>query len=92
MHSNRQTEENSLLFSAAYLLRIIAPLGLNFLTILRAKVCVCMCMCVCMCVCTCLCMCVCPCDRAYLVCVLCVRECFLDLKGMNMFIYNHSIV
>jgi hypothetical protein len=35
MHANRKTSENSLLFNASYLLRLFAPLGYNFLAMLR---------------------------------------------------------
>lgn len=36
MHATKSTDEQSLLFNAGYLLRLIAPLGFNYITMLRA--------------------------------------------------------
>ena len=38
MRSSRRTDENSLLFNASYMLRLIGPLGFNFLTFVRVDV------------------------------------------------------
>eukprot|EP01006_Ploeotia_vitrea_P043220 TRINITY_DN66705_c2_g15_i1.p1 TRINITY_DN66705_c2_g15~~TRINITY_DN66705_c2_g15_i1.p1 ORF type:complete len:427 (+),score=204.91 TRINITY_DN66705_c2_g15_i1:496-1776(+) len=37
MHKGRRTEENSLLFNASYLLRLLAPIGYNFFGILHVE-------------------------------------------------------
>jgi len=40
MHYNRKTDENSILFNAALMLRLPAPLGFNFCQLTNIKVCV----------------------------------------------------
>lgn len=37
MHGKRRTDENSMLFNGSYLLRLIAPLGYNFVNLLRVS-------------------------------------------------------